>query len=152
MEEQQSSTRLHQIQLETAVPALEGYWDPLRLERVVTNLLSNAIKYSPDPSTITVTVRQEQDAADGRPWASVTVEDEGIGIPSADLPHIFARFRRGSNVPQRTPGAGIGLAARSRLSNSTAASLVSRVSKGVAPALLFDCRCSGEFVQTPSEQ
>ena len=40
----------------------------------------------------------------------VTVRDEGVGIPPEDLPHVFERYRRGSNVGNRTRGAGIGLA------------------------------------------
>ena len=40
----------------------------------------------------------------------LTVRDEGVGIPAADLPHVFERYRRGSNVGNRTRGAGIGLA------------------------------------------
>ena len=44
------------------------------------------------------------------PVAVVQIEDEGLGIPDQDLPHIFDRFHRGSNVAGRIPGTGIGLA------------------------------------------
>jgi signal transduction histidine kinase len=39
----------------------------------------------------------------------LTVRDEGLGIPASDLPHVFERFHRGSNV-ERISGTGIGLA------------------------------------------
>jgi signal transduction histidine kinase len=40
----------------------------------------------------------------------LTVRDAGVGIPAADLPHVFDRFRRGSNVAGQIAGTGIGLA------------------------------------------
>jgi signal transduction histidine kinase len=39
------------------------------------------------------------------------VSDEGVGIPAAELPRVFERFYRGSNVAQRVSGSGIGLSA-----------------------------------------
>src|SRR5204862_6429143 len=42
-------------------------------------------------------------------WATLQVQDRGLGIPAADLPYVFERFRRGSNVG-RIGGTGIGLA------------------------------------------
>ena len=50
------------------------------------------------------------DEADGQSWAVVRVQDQGIGIPPADLPHIFERFRRASNVMRGVHGLGLGLA------------------------------------------
>jgi signal transduction histidine kinase len=40
----------------------------------------------------------------------LAVRDQGMGIPAADLPHIFERFHRGSNVVGRIAGTDIGLA------------------------------------------
>jgi signal transduction histidine kinase len=42
-------------------------------------------------------------------WAVVTIEDRGLGIPAADLPYVFDRFRRGGNVQRHIAGSGIGL-------------------------------------------
>jgi signal transduction histidine kinase len=39
----------------------------------------------------------------------LSVTDQGVGIPAADLPHIFERFRRGGNVAGRIAGSGLGL-------------------------------------------
>lgn len=75
------------------------------LELVWTNLVENAIKYSPPGSRVELTVA----AATGEAW--VTVEDEGPGIPAADLPRIFDRFYRGDPSRNRcTGGFGLGLA------------------------------------------
>jgi signal transduction histidine kinase len=45
-----------------------------------------------------------------RAWVVVEVRDAGLGIPAADLPHVFERFARGSNVAGRIGGSGVGLA------------------------------------------
>lgn len=62
------------------------------LEHIVSNLLSNALKYSPTDSTITVSVMSNYSQ-----W-QFEIQDEGIGIPSDDIPHLFEPFVRASNV------------------------------------------------------
>ena len=104
---QQTADR-HTVRLETALSNVVGFWDARRLERVLANLVSNAIKYSGDDGEVTITVGTED--IDGRPWAVLSVRDNGVGIPAADLPHIFERFYRGHNVTERSVGSGVGLA------------------------------------------
>jgi signal transduction histidine kinase len=106
--EQQQLAEGHRIRLKATPATLTGDWDPVRLERVIQNLLSNAIKYSPNGGEVRVTVSREL-AATGA-WAVLVVQDRGIGIPPADLPHLFERFHRGGNVVGRIAGTGIGLA------------------------------------------
>jgi PAS domain S-box-containing protein len=77
--------------------------DIRRLERVLDNLLSNAVKFSPGRGEIRVTI--DRDAA----MARIRISDQGIGIPNADLPELFTRFRRASNVAG-VRGTGLGLA------------------------------------------
>jgi signal transduction histidine kinase len=108
VESYQQTTDRHRIVLETDADELIGEWDGPRLERVLDNLLSNAVKYSPDGGTITVRVRRE--LGEHGPYALLEVEDHGIGIPAADLPHVFDRFHRAANAAGRFSGAGIGLA------------------------------------------
>jgi len=96
------------ITIESQVPELVGIWDADRIERVLANLFSNAIKYSPEHTPIAVTVREEESG--GTAYAVLSVQDQGIGIPQEDLPHIFERFHRGRNVGRETLGTGIGLA------------------------------------------
>jgi len=117
----------HRLVLRTNAETVSGEWDPTRLERVLDNLLSNAIKYSPEGGTVTVSVglgggprpvggagrayTADVDQPDLRIGALLGVEDQGIGIASEDLPHVFERFRRGGNAAQhRIPGSGVGLA------------------------------------------
>jgi signal transduction histidine kinase len=105
--ESQATTEQQHLQLE-AVPTLVGEWDTARLERVVANLLDNAVKYSGDAKQIIVNLTR--DDAGAEPLAVLTVQDFGIGIPAEDLPRIFERFHRGSNVGGVATGSGLGLA------------------------------------------
>jgi signal transduction histidine kinase len=104
--EHQERAGRHFIQV-AGEPQLVGQWDLARLERVMDNLLGNAIKYSPDGSVVTVVCVREED--DDGAWAIVSVRDQGVGIPVADLGHIFERFHRARNVGA-VRGVGIGLA------------------------------------------
>jgi len=84
--------------------AVVGVYDRRRIEQLVENLVENARKYSPDATPVDVTVWQQ----DGE--ARIAVRDHGIGIPPTDLPTIFERFSRGSNVDDRRfHGMGLGL-------------------------------------------
>jgi PAS domain S-box-containing protein len=89
--------------------AVEGTTDllPLLDEKylryIFDNLLTNAIKYSPNKGT----VRFEFTCSSDR--AVFHVQDEGIGIPPEDLPHLFESFHRARNVGS-IQGTGLGLA------------------------------------------
>ena len=76
--------------------------DAKLLFQVFSNVLSNAIKYSPHGGAITVAA--EVTAGE----AVVRISDRGIGIPAADLVHLFERYHRGSNV-SGIVGTGVGL-------------------------------------------
>ncbi|MFG1610094.1 sensor histidine kinase [Actinoplanes sp. NPDC049265] len=71
----------------------------------VTNLVENAIAYSGDNTTVSLTVRQDDD------WIEIDVADQGIGIAPHDLDRIFERFYRADQARSRaTGGTGLGLA------------------------------------------
>jgi PAS domain S-box-containing protein len=69
---------------------------------ILSNVLSNAVRYSPAGTTITVTL------AIGAETFTLTIADEGIGIPEAERDRVFEPFARGSNVGQIN-GTGLGL-------------------------------------------
>ncbi len=97
----------HTVRLVADSAVLEVYADRSRIERVIRNMLDNAIKYSPSGGDILIRTRRDEDEEGS--WAMVTIEDRGLGIPAVDLPFVFDRFRRGSNIEQRIAGSGIGL-------------------------------------------
>jgi len=76
--------------------------DSDQMVRVLTNLIDNARKYSPPEGAIFVTVTQ------GPSTVSVSVRDEGPGIPKERRAEVFDRFRRLGEKPEK-PGAGLGL-------------------------------------------
>jgi signal transduction histidine kinase len=81
--------------------------DADRIEQVLVNLLDNAIKYSPGGGRITVAI-DEGGATPG--LVSITVRDEGVGIPAEDLPRVFERFYRVDRARSRDGGgSGLGL-------------------------------------------
>ncbi|CAN5804958.1 HAMP domain-containing sensor histidine kinase [soil metagenome] len=75
-----------------------------RLVQLLIILLDNAIKYTPEGGTITVALREMEDGPE------LSVRDTGIGIPEADLPHVFERLYRADPARSRDPGGtGLGL-------------------------------------------
>jgi signal transduction histidine kinase len=79
------------------------YVDPAQWEKIVLNLVSNAFKFTLE-GEISVTVAAKDDHVE------MAVRDTGTGIPAAELPHIFERFRRVEGAKGRSfEGTGIGL-------------------------------------------
>ena len=101
-DEHRARAQRHTIQVR-GEPVLVGTWDTGRLERVLDNLVDNAVKYSPDGGTVAIDARADDDEV------TISVRDEGIGIPASDLGGIFQPYRRGSNATMLR-GIGLGLA------------------------------------------
>jgi K+-sensing histidine kinase KdpD len=75
------------------------------MKEVFINLINNAAKYSEEDKTITISAKE------GAVDVSVSVQDEGIGIPSAEIGKIFNKyFRVRSEKTQKNEGVGLGLA------------------------------------------
>ncbi len=77
-------------------------FDEKILELILTNLINNAIKYSPENSTIDVSVKLKGDKL------SISIQDEGMGIPKKEQKFIFNRYFRAENA-LLDQGTGIGL-------------------------------------------
>lgn len=78
--------------------------DPLLLHRILTNLVNNGIKFT-KTGTVTVRVAREGDQV------RIEVQDTGIGISEAFLPHVFDEFvREETGLEGESPGSGLGLA------------------------------------------
>jgi len=94
------------IDVDAAVSALIGSWDPTRLERALVTLICNTLEYSSEGGTIKIRAIREGDRT---PWAVLRVSGEGAGIPQEALPRVFDRAYWVGRVGQ-FPGTGIGLA------------------------------------------
>ncbi len=82
--------------------------DRTRLRQVLLNLLSNAVKYNRAGGSVDVLIAPAR-PAEGQAWLSITVQDTGIGIDAADLPHLFEPFNRLAQKRGGVEGTGIGL-------------------------------------------
>ena len=75
-----------------------------RIKQLLLNLVSNALKYTPAGGSVTLAMQRSDK------WVDVSVQDTGVGIPAADLPHIFDRFYRVDKARSRKMGGtGLGL-------------------------------------------
>ncbi|HLH21183.1 MAG TPA: ATP-binding protein [Chloroflexota bacterium] len=97
------STERHPCRVVADGPVV-GDFDPVRIQQLLDNLIENAVKYSPEGGEVRVRVWAEDGVA------RLSVADRGIGIPAADLPRLFDRYHRGTNVDDRRfSGMGLGL-------------------------------------------
>ena len=76
--------------------------DERLLRSILSNLLSNAMRYTPDENGIQLKLAKRQE------MVILQVQDEGMGIPTADKRQLFEPFHRGRNV-SNIPGTGLGL-------------------------------------------
>lgn len=91
------------IEIDLPAEPVEIWGDAHRIEQVLSQLLDNALKYSPWGGTIQVHVWTDEQA-------HLAMIDQGIGIPEDELPQLFERFYRASNIDSdRISGLGIGL-------------------------------------------
>lgn len=107
------------ISLEVAPQAIEFTADFDRIIQVLTNLLGNAIKFSPQGSTVWLTVQQQgvqeqggiSDSSIDYPQIQFQVKDQGRGIPANKIETIFERFHQvDASDSRKKGGTGLGLA------------------------------------------
>jgi hypothetical protein len=85
------------------VAPYDVFGDPARLQQAIGNLIANAIKFTSEGGRIDVRLRRDGSAG------LLEIIDTGRGIPPSMLPHIFERFRQGSETAERQSGLGLGL-------------------------------------------
>ncbi len=112
--------------------------DELLLRRAIGNLVDNAIKYTPAGGALTVEIK---DAVDGA--AYLRIRDNGVGILSEDMPHIFTPFYRGTPTTAdgqviRVPGMGQGLNITQRIIYAHGGQIQVRTKLHVGTAVYFN--------------
>lgn len=92
--------------------------DPLRLRQIFINILSNASKFTPDDGEITFDIEEFATDQPDTVWLEFTIADNGIGMGSDYLKHLFDPFSRelDSRV-DKTEGSGLGMAITHRLTD-----------------------------------
>ena len=105
VDSQKAYTDRHRFEVIVPADLPKVVADRDKVDQVLTNLLSNAVKYSPDGGQITVSAR---DIGDHK--VSVSISDQGIGIPEDQIGRLFTRFHRvDSRDSRKQYGTGIGL-------------------------------------------
>jgi len=100
-----AKTTGHLMKLDINMSSPICFGEPDAIEQVLTNIISNAIKYTPGGGKIAIKCYGDFSKA------YISVQDNGIGIPAADLPRIFERFYRVDKARSRqSGGTGLGLA------------------------------------------
>jgi two-component system NtrC family sensor kinase len=94
-----------QLQVKTMldVPTTQLKGNPIQLRQMMDNLIGNAVRYTPANGKVEISCHQEENQI------IIKVSDTGVGIPTTELPNIFDRFYRASNVANIPGGTGLGL-------------------------------------------
>ncbi|NFG22964.1 HAMP domain-containing histidine kinase [Clostridium botulinum] len=107
--------RKRNIIFDTDCEFLEIKCDPENMERAILNLLSNAIKFTSDNGNIFVNIESENNDK----YLSITIKDDGIGIPKDFRKSIFERFVQvDKSFRRNVEGSGIGLSLVKYIVNS----------------------------------
>ena len=102
----QSQARQVELSLEAFVDIPDMDIDWMRMSQALGNILTNAINCTEPGGHVWVSARLESDEA-----LAISITDDGVGIHTADLPHVFARFYRTDQSRSRgIGGTGLGLA------------------------------------------
>jgi signal transduction histidine kinase len=135
-----------ETKIEPNLPLVIG--DLAALSQCLQNLITNALKYGGESKWVGIEVRSKPDGTGGRN-VEIRVSDRGIGIESADLPHIFEPFYRSASVAAaQIHGTGLGLALAKSIAEAMHGRLtvVSSVGSGSTFALELPC------VEPPTEE
>ncbi len=121
----------------------DAKWSPF----IVRQLLTNAVKYSPEGGTITICLSKEGE------YPSITITDEGPGIPATDIPRIFERGYTGKKGRVSNAATGLGLYLAKTVSERIGNSLhvQSRVGEGTTMILYFTKENDYDHLQTTRE-
>jgi two-component system, OmpR family, sensor kinase len=94
----------------SAIPGLSLHGSPVMLRRAIENVLRNAIRFTPEGSSVDVSLRR------GKTGVIISIRDHGAGVPEPELKKIFEAFYRVAEARDRSSGGtGLGLAITERI-------------------------------------
>jgi two-component system sensor histidine kinase KdpD len=108
----------------------EAMGDPVLFEQAFWNVFENAMRYAPEGKPVTILARPAGERLE------VAVEDEGPGLPAADLERIFEKFFRSATTASR-PGAGLGLSITKGLVEGMGGQVSARLRTDEVPGLVM---------------
>jgi CheY-like chemotaxis protein/two-component sensor histidine kinase len=140
------SERKHNLDVSFESGDLELEADPTRLEQIIVNLLENAAKYTDSGGRIWLSTKRDDD------HITISVRDNGIGIPPEQLPQMFELFTQGNPSLARSEGGlGIGLTLVKSLAELHGGSVVAK-SEGRGKGSEFIVRLPAARSQEPSAE
>ncbi|MEJ2629444.1 MAG: ATP-binding protein, partial [bacterium] len=114
-----------------------AYGDQQLIEQVIQNLISNAIKYSPSGSEITIKLEQKDKVI------TISVIDNGYGIPEDSLDKIFRKFYRVNHTDEDSEfGSGLGLALTKEIIDQHNSELKVNSTLGRGSIFYFTLQCA----------
>lgn len=122
-----------EFSVSTNIEKIETQADPEALTKILSNLLSNAFKFT--RSKVLISVKKPEKDASGQAYFSITVEDDGIGIPNAQIDNIFKKFFKitsGKHHYSNLGGTGIGLALAKALCEKHGGHLLVQSEEGIS--------------------
>jgi signal transduction histidine kinase/DNA-binding response OmpR family regulator len=137
-----------EFSMSTKINRLSVQADPEVLNKILSNLLINAFKFT--RTKVTISINDVVQGEDGSARFSISVEDDGIGISSADSKHIFKKFfttTSGNYEYHNLGGSGIGLALAAALAEKHGGQLLVESREGVKT--IFTLELPYETVNDP---
>lgn len=86
-----------------------AHFDKNKMVQVLVNLMSNAIKFSPEESSIQITVEDVHLPSNRGAGLQCSIVDEGVGIPELEVSKVFEKFTQSSQTKTQAGGTGLGL-------------------------------------------
>ncbi len=108
----QAEKKSIQLKWDIADPLPKVYGDREKIEQILTNLIGNAIKFTPEGGEVLIIARPFlEDESRSKKMVSISIQDNGIGIPNEHLDQIFEKFHQvEGSLHRSTGGTGLGLA------------------------------------------
>lgn len=109
------------------------YLDETKLRQVIMNFTDNAIYYTPKGGHINVKLEDKGESVE------LTVNDDGMGVPKSEQPHLFTKFYRAGNAQKARPdGTGLGLFMAKKVVVAQGGSLIFRSEEGKGSTFGFN--------------
>ena len=124
------------VDIEPASVSTMAVFDNEKIDQVIRNLLSNAIKYTPDHMSVmiyfeeSVLYASKDDREEVIPAISVSIMDQGAGIPEDELQTVFEKFVQSSKTETGAGGTGLGLTISKEIIEGHNGSIVAANGKG----------------------
>lgn len=130
------------IEIEDKTKGQNAYFDKDKIGQVIINLLSNAAKFSPSESTITITMATINQHNNSDSLLSVSIADQGTGIPDSELELVFDKFIQSSKTKTGAGGTGLGLSICKEIITAHQGSICAENNTDGGATLTFTLPCS----------